>query len=164
MKKGQINDAERKALNVLETWNDVTGALDGGWYRECQAVVEDAVHIGIQMAMYGKVYYDEDGAVKRYNNVLNAQVKDDLNNRNSKRFVAMTKYGYTLREEANVVELKEILSNVMAVEENQILGNHKEVRRLLLKIVFYINRQMLNSEQNVKECDASKADSSNEAR
>jgi len=65
MTQGQIDDAERKALNVLDEWNDVTGALDvnGGWYRECQSVIEDAVHIGIQMALYGQVYYDEDKQV-----------------------------------------------------------------------------------------------------
>lgn len=68
MTKGEVADAERKALNVLEEWNDVTGALDsrGSWYRECQAVVEDAVHIGIQMALYGKVDRDEDGNVVHY--------------------------------------------------------------------------------------------------
>lgn len=67
MNKGTVSDAERKALNVLEEWNDVTGALDvnGSWYRECQSVVEDAVHIGIQMALYGKVEFDKDGQVKK---------------------------------------------------------------------------------------------------
>lgn len=67
MNKGNVDDAERKALNVLEEWNEVTGALDvnGSWYRECQSVVEDAVHIGIQMALFGKVEYDDDGQVKR---------------------------------------------------------------------------------------------------
>lgn len=65
MTAGQVADAERKALNVLEEWNEVTGALDakGSWYRECQSVVEDAVHIGIQMALYGKVSYDDDKQV-----------------------------------------------------------------------------------------------------
>lgn len=65
MTKGQVNDAERKALNVLEEWNDITGALDvnGSWYRECQSVVEDAVHIGIQMALYGKVKLGEFGEI-----------------------------------------------------------------------------------------------------
>ena len=29
------------------------------------SVLEDAVHIGIQMALYGKVEYDKDGQVKR---------------------------------------------------------------------------------------------------
>lgn len=67
MNKGQVDDAERKALNVLEEWNEVTGALDvnGSWYRECQSVIEDAVHIGIQMALYGMVNYDKDGQVER---------------------------------------------------------------------------------------------------
>lgn len=67
MNKGQVADAERKALNILEEWNEITGALDvnSSWYRECQSVVQDALHIGIQMALYGKVKYDEDGQVER---------------------------------------------------------------------------------------------------
>jgi len=65
MTKGQVQDAERKALNVFEQWNDVTGALDpnGSWYREAQSCIEDAVHIGIQMAIHGKVNYNKDGEV-----------------------------------------------------------------------------------------------------
>ncbi len=68
MNKGKVNDAERKALNVLEEWNEVTGALDinGSWYRECQCIIEDCVHIGIQMALYGKVNYDENGSVVKF--------------------------------------------------------------------------------------------------
>ncbi len=67
MTKGQVADAERKALNVLDDWNEVTGALDvnGSLYRECQSVIEDAVHIGIQMALYGNVLYEEDMQVVR---------------------------------------------------------------------------------------------------
>lgn len=66
MTKGQVDDAVRKALNIFDEWNDVTGALDvnGSWYREAQSCIEDAVHIGIQMAINGKVEYDKDGAVK----------------------------------------------------------------------------------------------------
>lgn len=68
MNKGQVADAETIALNSLDKWNDVTGALDknGSWYRECQSVIEDAVHIGIQMALNGKVKIDpKTGFVKR---------------------------------------------------------------------------------------------------
>ena len=65
MTKGQVQEAERRALTGFDKWNDVTGALLNGssWYYECQSVIEDAVHIGIQMALYGKVNYDEDGNV-----------------------------------------------------------------------------------------------------
>jgi S-ribosylhomocysteine lyase LuxS involved in autoinducer biosynthesis len=65
MKKGQIADAERYALNEFDKWNDITGAIEKncGWYYEMQSVIEDAVHIGIQMALYGKVNYNEDNEV-----------------------------------------------------------------------------------------------------
>lgn len=50
----------------LDKWNDSTGVFpnDSGYYYEIQSVIEDAVHIGIQMAIYGNVEY-EDGEVKR---------------------------------------------------------------------------------------------------
>lgn len=59
---GQVKDAERMALNELDKWNKVTGFIQPGtsYYYEMQAVIEDAVHIGIQMALRGKVEYDED--------------------------------------------------------------------------------------------------------
>lgn len=85
MNKGQIADAERKAINELDKWNDVTGAIEPGssWYYELQSVTEDAVHIGIQMALYGKVEYDTDGQVKRQstNNVFKRKVvlQDKIN-------------------------------------------------------------------------------------
>ncbi len=67
MTHGQMKDAERKALNVLDKWNDVSGAVDknSSWYYELQAVVEDAVHIGVQMALTGEVRYDDDRNVHR---------------------------------------------------------------------------------------------------
>lgn len=66
MKTGQVKKAERLALNEFDKWNDVTGFVQEhtGYYYELQAVIEDAVHIGIQMALNGKVEYDEDGNVK----------------------------------------------------------------------------------------------------
>jgi len=73
MTQGQVDDAERKALNELDRWNDVTGFLEPGtsYYYEIQAVIEDAVHIGIQMALHGKVSYDNDKNVvkKSINNL-----------------------------------------------------------------------------------------------
>jgi hypothetical protein len=71
MKIGKVKKAERLALNEFDKWNDVTGFVQEhtGYYYELQSVIEDAVHIGIQMALYGKVGYDEDGNVKRGKNI-----------------------------------------------------------------------------------------------
>jgi hypothetical protein len=68
MKIGEVKDAERKALNELDKWNSVTGFIQPGssYYYEIQAVIEDAVHIGIQMALTGTVEYDaDDNVVKK---------------------------------------------------------------------------------------------------
>ena len=66
MKTGEVEKAERLALNEFDKWNDVTGFVQehAGYYYELQAVIKDAVHIGIQMALNGKVEYGEDGNVK----------------------------------------------------------------------------------------------------
>ena len=67
MKKGQVDRAERYALNSFDNWNNVTGfvQVDTGYYYELQSIIKDAVHIGIQMAINGSVEFDEDGNVKR---------------------------------------------------------------------------------------------------
>ena len=72
MKKGQVAKAERLALNEFDKWNDCTGVIPetSGYYYEAQACIIDAVHIGIQMALYGKVKYDEDGNVTKSNDSL----------------------------------------------------------------------------------------------
>lgn len=66
MTKGKIEKAERLALNEFDKWNDVTGFVQEhtSYYYEIQAVIRDAVHIGVQMTLNGKVDYDEDGNVK----------------------------------------------------------------------------------------------------
>ncbi len=66
MKTGQVEKAERIALNQFDKWNDVTGFVqdDSGYYYELQAVIKDAVHIGIQMAVNGRVEVSNDGSVK----------------------------------------------------------------------------------------------------
>lgn len=66
MTRGKVEKAERLALNEFDKWNDVTGFVEEhcGYYYELQAVIKDAVHIGIQMAINGKVQYDEEGDVK----------------------------------------------------------------------------------------------------
>lgn len=67
MKIGEVEKAERLALNNFDEWNEVTGLVNEhtSYYYEMQAVITDAVHIGIQMALNGKVKRDEYGAVKR---------------------------------------------------------------------------------------------------
>ena len=53
MKKGLIDNAIRRALNIFDKWNDVTGAIPkySPYYWELQSVIEDAVHCGIQGAI-----------------------------------------------------------------------------------------------------------------
>jgi hypothetical protein len=50
MTKGQLDNAIRRALNLLDRWNDVTGAVpkESSWYYELQSVIGDAVHCGAQ--------------------------------------------------------------------------------------------------------------------
>lgn len=52
MTKGQLDNAKRRALNILDKWNDVTGVFnrDTSWYYEIQGVIEDAVECGAQAA------------------------------------------------------------------------------------------------------------------
>lgn len=65
MTKGQVEEAERIALNRLDKWNDVAGVLEKhtGYYYEAKGVVLEAVTIGIQMALHGAVHFDGDGNV-----------------------------------------------------------------------------------------------------
>jgi len=67
MTKGIIKDAERTALNVLDKWNNTANVVEPhtGYYYELQAVIEDAVHIGIQAALFGTVRLDDDGNVPK---------------------------------------------------------------------------------------------------
>ena len=52
MKAGELKDAERRALNILDKWNDCTGVVPrgGSYYYELQGVIEDAVKCGAQAA------------------------------------------------------------------------------------------------------------------
>lgn len=49
---GELETAQRRALNILDAWLAITGAVEPGtsWYYELQRVVEDAVHCGAQAA------------------------------------------------------------------------------------------------------------------
>jgi hypothetical protein len=52
MTTGELADAKRRALNLLDKWNDVAGVVEksSGYYYELQSVVEDSVEIGAQAA------------------------------------------------------------------------------------------------------------------
>ena len=67
MTKGQVEDAERFALNEFDKWNDVTGFVEPntGYYYELQSVIKDAVHIGIHMNNAGEVFRKPDGSINR---------------------------------------------------------------------------------------------------
>ncbi len=51
--KGEVDFAVRRALNIFDEWNDVTGYVPkfSGYYYELQSVIEDAVHCGFQRAL-----------------------------------------------------------------------------------------------------------------
>lgn len=53
MKKGQIDSAIRRAINIFDDWNEVTSQFEkhSGYYYEILGVIEDAVHCGIQEAL-----------------------------------------------------------------------------------------------------------------
>ena len=65
MKKGEVEKAERIALNQFDKWNEVTGFVQEhtGYYYELQALIKDAVHIGIQMSTHVKVSFVNNGNV-----------------------------------------------------------------------------------------------------
>jgi hypothetical protein len=68
MNKGEVNYAERKALEQFDKWNDVTGVFTQGtgYYNEVVEWILDAVHIGIQRALDLKLNFDEDGNLIRH--------------------------------------------------------------------------------------------------
>lgn len=51
--RGEIEYAERRALNVFDEWNDATGFVEKfcGYYYEIQGIIKDAVHCGFQRAL-----------------------------------------------------------------------------------------------------------------
>jgi hypothetical protein len=54
VKRGQVESAERRALNLFDKWNDITGFVEKhcGYYYEIQSIIKDAVHCGIQEALH----------------------------------------------------------------------------------------------------------------
>lgn len=67
MKRQLVITAESIARTKLYEWINLTGqiGIGSGYHSELDGLIEDAVHIGIQMALFGKVEFDEDGLVKR---------------------------------------------------------------------------------------------------
>lgn len=53
MNAGQMLRAKRRALNILDEWIKVTGVVNehSGYHSELEAIVEDAVECGAQMAL-----------------------------------------------------------------------------------------------------------------
>jgi hypothetical protein len=52
MTQGELAGAVRRAFNLFDQWNDVTGFVtpNTGYYYELQGVIEDAVKCGAQAA------------------------------------------------------------------------------------------------------------------
>jgi hypothetical protein len=52
MKQCEVDYAVRRALNIFDKWNDVTGCFEkfSGYYGEMTSIIEDAVHCGAQGA------------------------------------------------------------------------------------------------------------------
>jgi hypothetical protein len=52
MNNGELASAKRRALNLFDAWNQVTGFVPPGtsYYVEIQACIEDAVECGAQAA------------------------------------------------------------------------------------------------------------------
>lgn len=68
MTKGEYEYAERQALKILDDWIECTGFLSpsDSYYQELCGIISDAVHCGVQTALFGNVKTDNDGNVVRY--------------------------------------------------------------------------------------------------
>jgi hypothetical protein len=66
MNNGEVDYAERKAMELFDMWNDVSGIFYPGtsYYGEIEACIIDAVHIGIQMALHNKVNIKDGNVIK----------------------------------------------------------------------------------------------------
>lgn len=53
MQKGQVEYAQRKALEMFDAWNDVTGFVEkfSGYYYEITAIIKDSVDVGAMVAL-----------------------------------------------------------------------------------------------------------------
>ena len=64
MQVGEVESAERRALNLFDDWVDVTGFVPKhtGYYYELQSIIKSSVHCGIQQALKDfKPIVGEDG-------------------------------------------------------------------------------------------------------
>lgn len=63
----EVTYSERTACSILDEWLDVTGSipLNSGYHSELESIITDAVHIGIQMALYGKIKKTKDGNIDK---------------------------------------------------------------------------------------------------
>lgn len=52
MKRGELANAKRRALNIFDSWNNITGYVTEhtSYYYELQSIIEDAVECGAQAA------------------------------------------------------------------------------------------------------------------
>lgn len=52
MNRGELESAKRRAMNLFDAWNQVTGKFPPGtgYYGEIEAIIHDAVHCGAQAA------------------------------------------------------------------------------------------------------------------
>jgi len=66
MKKESVDYAVRKAKENFDKWNEVSGVFEpcSGSYSEVMGIIEDSVHIGIQMALKNEILRDDDGNIK----------------------------------------------------------------------------------------------------
>ena len=64
MKQGEFDNAVRRALNIFDDWNRVTGFVqeNTSCYYEIQGIITDAVHCGAQAATgdYKKLECEKD--------------------------------------------------------------------------------------------------------
>lgn len=53
MKQGELDNAKRRALNLFDAWNNITGFVTEhtSYYYELQGIIEDAVECGAQAAL-----------------------------------------------------------------------------------------------------------------
>lgn len=74
MNKSQVDFAERKAKEIFDKWNDGTGFIKPGtgYYDEVMSCIEDAVHCGIQIAIFGDIEVMEGEIVK--NRILKTEL------------------------------------------------------------------------------------------
>ena len=74
MNKDKLNKALEIVRERFSNWNEITGAIpeQTSTYYEIESMIEDAVHIGIQMWLYGHIWLDENDQV-----ITNGDIPDN---------------------------------------------------------------------------------------